>query len=209
MISHQLLNITRLKESRQRCVKTNKAIIGITVGIGISLLSTSINAKTLTLEEMGNQAYIPIEQAQQAPLLHQKLPNLDISKQGKKSLSDFNGKVILLDFWASWCGPCRASFPWMNKVMNRYQDKGFEVVAINLDQEANLAQAFLNQVPANFTVLQDEMAVMPEAYGLIGMPSSYLIDKKGRLRAVHIGFHNSKVKDYESAIIELLDEKED
>ncbi len=178
-------------------------------GIGISILSMGVNAKTLTPEDMKNQSLISIEQAQQAPLLHQKLPNLNTSKQGKTSLSDFNGKVVLVDFWASWCGPCRASFPWMNKVMNRYQDKGFEVVAINLDQEAKLATEFLNQVPANFTVLQDEMAVMPEAYGLIGMPSSYLIDKKGRLRAVHIGFHDSKIKDYESAINELLQEKGD
>jgi len=206
MISQKLKSNKKFVTSHPRRVKANKALIGIIAGVGISLLSMGINAKALTLEEMNNQALISTEQAQQAPLLTQKLPHIVNTKQVHTSLSDFNGKVVLLDFWASWCGPCRASFPWMNKVMNRYQDMGFEVVAINLDQDVKLATEFLNQVPANFTVLQDEMAVMPEAYGLIGMPSSYLIDKKGRLRAVHIGFHNSKVSDYENAIIELLQE---
>lgn len=186
--------------------KANRKLIGMMTGIGFSIFSVGINAKTITLEEMSNKALISIEQAQLAPLLNQKLLNLGHSKQGKTSLSDFNGKVVLLDFWASWCGPCRASFPWMNKIMKRYQDKGLEVVAINLDQEAILATEFLKQVPANFTVLQDDTALMPEAYGLIGMPSSYLIDKQGRLRAVHIGFHNNKVNEYESTIIELLQE---
>lgn len=206
MISHQLIKHTKLYESRPWRVRANKRAVTIMTGIGISILSIAINANTLPLEEMSNQPLIPVEQAHQAPLLNQALPNLGHFKQGKTRLSDFNGKVVLLDFWASWCGPCRASFPWMNKVMKRYKGMGFEVVAINLDQEVKLATEFLNQVPANFTVLQDEASVMPEAYGLIGMPSSYLIDKKGRLRAVHIGFHNSKVNEYESAIIELLQE---
>jgi len=174
--------------------------------ISTGLFTHQVQAKTITPDDMAGRQIIPIEQAQQAPKFRHGLPNLNSSSASQLSLSDFKGKVVLLDFWASWCGPCRASFPWMNKVMTKHQNSGFEVIAINLDQEVALAEEFLSQVPANFTILQDENAVMPEAYGLIGMPSSYLIDRKGYLRAVHIGFHANKEDEYEAAIMTLLKE---
>lgn len=171
-----------------------------------SLISNHVLAKSLSPDDMSDRQLISIEQAQLTPESNYQLHHLNGESGSQLSLSDFKGKVVLLDFWASWCGPCRTSFPWMNKVMTKHKSNGFEVVAINLDQEANLANEFLLQVPANFTILQDKAAVMPEAYGLIGMPSSYLIDREGRLRAVHIGFHTSKEDEYEAAIIALLAE---
>lgn len=173
--------------------------------ISVSLISFNLNA-AITPKDMNGQALISVERAQLAPMLDHMLPQLNAKTTKLVSLKAFSGKVVLLDFLASWCGPCRESFPWMNKVMSKYQEDGLEVIAINLDQEAGLADQFLEKVPANFTLLQDRDAVMPEAYGLIGMPSSYLIDKQGRLRAVHIGFHSSKEKEYEAAITVLLKE---
>lgn len=176
--------------------------------LGVSVLSLNTMAAPLQSDE-SNKPLISIEHAQKAPLIDLQMLNLSGNQSEHTSLSEFKGKVVLLDFWASWCGPCRESFPWMNKVMSRYKAQGFEVVAINLDKETKLAQAFLANVPANFTILQDAQGVMPEAYGVLGMPSSYLIDKSGRIRAAHVGFHTSKEMEYEKAILSLLDETEE
>ena len=126
------------------------------------------------------------------------------TRHGSVHLKSLRGHVVLVDFWASWCGPCRESFPWMNRLMDRFQDRGLKIVAINLDQNSGAAQQFLAQVPADFTVAFDPRGKTPNAYGVMGMPSSYLIGPDGRIRAKHIGFHGDRVAAYESAIAKLL-----
>jgi thiol-disulfide isomerase/thioredoxin len=122
------------------------------------------------------------------------------------SLKDFEGKVVYLDFWASWCKPCRTSFPWMNDMQAKYADQGFEVVSINLDQEKSSIAAFLESYPANFRILLDPEGEAASDYELIGMPSSYLIDKNGNLRKTHTGFFIKNKPQYEQEIIALLAE---
>ncbi|WP_417516274.1 TlpA family protein disulfide reductase [Marinobacter sp.] len=129
-----------------------------------------------------------------------KLPTRD----GRISLSELRGKVVLLDFWASWCGPCRQSFPWMNEMQARYESQGFEVVAVNVDQNPEAAAAFLSEVPATFTVAFDPEGKTPEAYEVMGMPSAYLIDRNGHIHSQHIGFHNGQKETYEASIRSLL-----
>lgn len=136
--------------------------------------------------------------AEPAPAL--ELP----TQEGTVSLEDLKGKVVLLDFWASWCGPCRQSFPWMNDMQAKYGDQGFEVVAVNLDQDENAAATFLDQIPANFTVAYDAEGKTPEAYEVMGMPSAYLIDRNGNIHSQHIGFHNDRKESYEEDIRSLL-----
>ncbi|SDX31542.1 TlpA family protein disulfide reductase [Marinobacter mobilis] len=132
-------------------------------------------------------------------------PSLDLpTSEGRVSLADLRGKVVLVDFWASWCGPCRQSFPWMNTLQEKYQNQGLEVVAVNLDQEAEAAAAFLSAIPADFTVAYDPDGVTPEAYGVMGMPSAYLIDREGRIHSQHIGFHIDRIDNYEAEIQSLL-----
>lgn len=126
------------------------------------------------------------------------------TRDGKISLSGLNGKVVLLDFWASWCGPCRQSFPWMNEMQAKYEDQGFVVVAINVDQKQEAATKFLSEVPANFAIAYDPEGKTPEAYEVMGMPSAYLIDRNGRIHSQHIGFHNGNKESYEAAIRSLL-----
>lgn len=120
------------------------------------------------------------------------------------SIADLKGRVVIVDFWASWCGPCRQSFPWMNAMQQKYQDQGLEIVAVNLDQKPEEAELFLKEIPAQFTVAFDAAGVSPEAFGVMGMPSSYLIDRQGNIRSEHIGFHPDEAEAYESEIAELL-----
>lgn len=128
------------------------------------------------------------------------------SPEKRYSLSDFEGKVVYLDFWATWCKPCRASFPWMNEMQAKYEAQGFEVVSINLDQEPLSIATFLNRYPANFKILLDPIGEVASDYELLGMPSSYLIDKDGVLRHTHTGFFNKSKPQYEQEIVSLLSE---
>ncbi len=146
---------------------------------------------------------IPAPSAKPAPQTSVSLPDV---KGGNATLASFKGQVVLLDFWASWCGPCRESFPWMNDLQQRYGAQGLRVVGVNLDQEPEEALDFLQQVPAQFTVLLDTSAQLPDAFGVMGMPSSYLIDRNGKIRAQHVGFHHDRAAAYEQTIKTLLAE---
>ncbi len=119
-------------------------------------------------------------------------------------LSIYRGKVVYLDFWASWCGPCRESFPWMNHLQQRYQDQGLEVVAVNVDTERGAAQAFLHDYPARFGLIFDPQGDIAESYDLQGMPSSFLIGRDGVLAYKHLGFRKDDPAALEARIKQLL-----
>jgi thiol-disulfide isomerase/thioredoxin len=141
---------------------------------------------------------IPDNVYQQAP---------DFTLQGETvdiTLNAFKGKVVLLDFWASWCAPCRASFPWMNEMQNRYRSQGLVVIAINLDKDRALADHFLSKTPAEFTLAFDPKGEVASRYGLKGMPSSFLIDKQGQIVKSHIGFFHSEEEKRELEIKKVL-----
>ncbi len=123
---------------------------------------------------------------------------------GIVDLAKFQGKVVYLDFWASWCIPCRKSFPWMNMLQARYKEKGFEVIAVSLDENPGDATAFLRKYPAAFSVAFDRKGKVAEAYGLKVMPTSYLIDRNGLIVQKYAGFNSSHKKEAEAAIEELL-----
>lgn len=131
-------------------------------------------------------------------------PNFTIDSSAE--LNSLKGQVVYVDFWASWCKPCRASFPWMNQMQSKYEDEGLRVIAINLDEELGNAKAFLDKVPASFSIVYDPEGNIAQQYELVGMPSSYLIDKKGELRITHQGFFTKKADVYESEIMQLLAE---
>lgn len=126
---------------------------------------------------------------------------------GKISLSSLKGKVVYLDFWASWCGPCRKSFPWMNRMMQRYGDKGLVIVAVNLDKSRDLARKFLQDYPAQFTVAYDPEGNTADQYDVQGMPSSYLIDRRQHIVKVHLGFKDEDTLGLERNIEYLLDSR--
>jgi thiol-disulfide isomerase/thioredoxin len=119
------------------------------------------------------------------------------------ALDALRGQVVYVDFWASWCGPCKRSFPWMNELQQRYGDKGFTVVAVNVDKKADDAERFLSQTPARFTVVYDAPGATPAAWAVKGMPSSYLIDRTGKVVMVEQGFRDEQKPAVEQRIREL------
>jgi len=120
------------------------------------------------------------------------------------ALDKLRGKVVYVDFWASWCGPCRRSFPWMNEMQQKYGGKGFTVVGVNVDKKRGDADRFLAQNPANFTVVFDEAGATPSAYAVKGMPSSYLVDGKGNVVYVERGFLDEHKAEIEQRIAALV-----
>ena len=134
----------------------------------------------------------------------QQAPEFSLPGQNKTiDLSQYKGKVVYLDFWASWCGPCKQSFPWMNKLQEQYKRDGFEIVAVNLDTSRKEAEAFLAKIPANFDVAFDKTGKTAKQYQLKAMPSSFLIDRKGKLVHKSLGYRNEEKKIIEAKIQEL------
>lgn len=119
-------------------------------------------------------------------------------------LSNLKGKVVYVDFWASWCGPCKQSFPWLNDMQAKYAAKGFQVVGINVDANTADAKTFLAGLPAKFMVAYDEKGVTPKAYGIKGMPSSVLLDGSGKVILQHTGFRDADRAELEKAIQQAL-----
>ena len=120
------------------------------------------------------------------------------------ALENLRGQVVYVDFWASWCGPCRRSFPWMNEIQQRYGGRGVTVVAINVDAKREDAERFLRQYPASFAVVYDGTGVTPGAYGVKAMPSSYVVDPQGRIAAIEHGFLDERRAALEETIRALV-----
>ena len=120
------------------------------------------------------------------------------------ALDKLRGQVVYVDFWASWCGPCKRSFPWMNELAQRYGASGLAVVAVNVDKKREDAERFLAQLPAQFTVVYDAAGTTPAAYAAKAMPSSYLIDRSGKIVMVEQGFRDEQKAAVETRIRDLL-----
>ncbi len=119
-------------------------------------------------------------------------------------LQKFQGKVVYVDFWASWCGPCLKSFPFMEKMHTRYSDDGLVIIAINMDQKIQDAHDFLAQHPVTFLIGQDAAGKVAQQYGVIAMPSSFVVDRDGLIKDVHYGFKSGDKEKISSLIEELL-----
>ena len=120
------------------------------------------------------------------------------------TLDSFKGKVVFLDFWASWCGPCKEELPELELLYKKYGKDGFEVIGVSVDKsESNVAE-FLNKRPVSFTILTNIKGDVAEAYGLPGMPTGYIIGKDGKIQHRHVGFTKAFLPVYEKEIVELL-----
>jgi cytochrome c biogenesis protein CcmG/thiol:disulfide interchange protein DsbE len=122
-------------------------------------------------------------------------------------LANLGGRVVYLDFWASWCGPCRQSFPWMEILKSTYGAQGLEIITVNLDRDRADADKFLKQLHPTFDVRFDPKGELAELYKIQGMPSSVLIDRHGVTRFTHVGFRPVDGPLYEAQVRQLLAEK--
>ncbi len=116
------------------------------------------------------------------------------------ALDRLKGRVVYVDFWASWCGPCKRSFPWMNEMHRKYGDQGLTVVAVNVDKKREDAAKFLAATPGAFTIVYDPAGGTPAAWQVKGMPTSYLVDRDGRIVAVDSGFRDESKDALEARI---------
>ena len=123
------------------------------------------------------------------------------------TLSQYRGKVLYVDFWASWCGPCAKSFPFLNEMHEQLKDQGLQIVGVNLDENADDAKVFLAKYPASFTVVADVSKQCAKDFAVKAMPSSYLIDRKGVVHHVHLGFKPGEAQEIRLLVEKLLSEK--
>ena len=135
------------------------------------------------------------------------LGQVNVQQKFDKLIASHKGKVIYLDFWASWCGPCRKSFPWMNNMQEKYHQQGLVIISVNVDNSKALADEFLAEVPANFNVFYDPKGKVARKFKLKGMPSSYIIARSGKMVSAHVGFTESKKMKYEEELKTLLNKK--
>jgi thiol-disulfide isomerase/thioredoxin len=132
-------------------------------------------------------------------------PELNLpGASGAVKLADYKGKLVYVDFWASWCKPCLQSFPWMNEMQERYGAKGFQVIGVNVDAKSDDARRFLAETPAKFVVAFDAKGEAPKSYAIKGMPTSFLVGPDGKVLLQHAGFRDSDREALEAKIRQSL-----
>lgn len=124
------------------------------------------------------------------------------------SLSDYKDKVILVDVWASWCGPCKQEFPFLIELYDKYSDKDFSILTVNIDEEKENVKKFISHLKKDvpFKIIFDPEGKIPTKFNIDAIPTVYILDKKGVVRYSHLGFMDSEKDKYKSEIETLLNE---
>lgn len=144
-----------------------------------------------------------VQQGQPAPLF--KAEPLQGSRPVE--LEQFRGKVVYLDFWASWCAPCRQSLPALEQMRGEHGERGFEVIAVNVDEVSQDGLDFLEKYPVTYPTVRDPEGRLARLYGVRTMPMSYLIDRQGVVRHVHQGFNKKDLPRLDAAVRKLVAEE--
>jgi thiol-disulfide isomerase/thioredoxin len=126
---------------------------------------------------------------------------------GQVALADLRGQVVLINFWATWCGPCRKEMPLLEQISKKYQPLGFRMVAINVEEDGQLFDVFLREVPVTFPILLDPANGVSKLYKVSAMPSTVIVDRKGKIRYVHQGYKPGDESKYQDVIRSLIRER--
>lgn len=139
-------------------------------------------------------------------LMSNSCPLTLLNGESAQKLEELKGKVIYIDFWASWCPPCVKSFPFMNQLNSDLKDQGLHVIGVNLDEKLSDAKEFLEQYPAQFSVVADPTKQCAKELQVMAMPTSFIIDKNGKIRHIHKGFRPDESEKLRGLVTELLRE---
>ena len=127
-----------------------------------------------------------------------------MASQPTLDLTRYRGQVVVVDFWASWCKPCRDSIPWLNQMRARHGARGLVVLGVNVDAERADADRFLSAIPVEFEVIFDPNGVLATEFGLRGMPSTFVYDRNGKLVSTYNGFREKQRAEHEAELEQLL-----
>jgi thiol-disulfide isomerase/thioredoxin len=135
-------------------------------------------------------------------------PNFTLKSLSGKNLklSEMTGNVVLINFWASWCGPCREEMPLLNALHKKYQPLGFTVLGVNVEERLDGAKSFLSNVPVDFPILLDNKNEVSKQYKVIAMPTTVVVDRDGNMRYLHEGYKPGDEKKYRQMIKKLVRE---
>lgn len=129
------------------------------------------------------------------------------SREGKNiKLSELRGQVVMINFWASWCGPCRQEMPLLEGLYKKYSKLGFTILGVNVEQDSSKAKAYLRDISVSFPILYDTKNTVSKAYKISAMPSTVMVDRDGNLRYLHHGYKPGYENEYASQIKSLLRE---
>lgn len=164
----------------------NIRITRIAVTLAIGLITIGLNADT-------------------TQLVGQPFPQSLIKKPATSDLTNTEGKIVLYDFWASWCPPCKASFPVMQRLIEEFGSQGFTVIAVNEDEKTSKMNRFLKRQRISFSIVHDDNHELIKMLKVTTMPTAFLVDREGTIHSVHQGFHGaSSETEYRNQIKSLL-----
>ena len=135
-------------------------------------------------------------------------PSFTLAARGGQnvSLTQYKGQVVMLNFWASWCGPCRQEMPLLESIYRKYNKMGFTMIGVNVEPDSNAANEWLKATPVSFPILYDRDSKVSKLYDVAGMPSTVIIDRNGKLRVLHRGYKPGDENEYLDSIRTLIRE---
>lgn len=138
----------------------------------------------------------------------QQAPDFALKSLAGKNLrlSEFRGQVVVINFWATWCGPCRKEMPELEKLYQRYRYAGFTVLAVNMDETQAFAERMATRLGVSFPVLHDATQSVSRLYEVDAMPATVIVDRDGKVRSLHRGFNKGTAEIYQTEVRELLRE---
>lgn len=144
----------------------------------------------------------------QAEVLEGPAPDFTLkSRSGENiKLSELRGDVVMINFWASWCGPCRQEMPLLEEMHKKYSDLGFVLLGVNVEEDSSKAADLLREVPVSFPILYDNTNKVTKMYEVVAMPSTVMVDRDGKMRYLHRGYLPGYEDEYVKQIKELIRE---